>query len=117
MDDLDARRQRAAHNQSLFREVNERIAALSERFATELRPNGYLCECLDTKCTETMEIPHNEYERLRERGARFFVLPGHEDPAVENVVEETLHYLVVEKIGVGREIAESMNPRNAGREA
>jgi hypothetical protein len=42
--DLDARRLRAAKNQSLFRDVNERIVELSEKFEAKgmLR---YVCEC------------------------------------------------------------------------
>ena len=113
MDDLDSRRARAAQNQSLFREVNERIAALSQRYDAAFEPNGYLCECLNTSCGETLQLEHDEYERLRASGTRFFVLPGHEDLAVEDVVEETDAYLVVEKIGVGSEIAAAMDPRKA----
>lgn len=114
MDDLDTRRERAARNQSLFREVDERIAALSRRFAAELQPSSYICECLDTTCTATLELSFGEYERLRQQGRRFFLLPGHEDPAVEDVVEATESYLVVEKLGVGAEIADSTNPRSGG---
>lgn len=111
MDDLDSRRVRAAKNQSLFREVNERIAALSRRYERELRPNSYVCECLDMSCIETIELPHAEYERLRQGDVRFFVVPGHEDPDVEETVESAERYLVVSKIGVGAEIAASLNPR------
>lgn len=114
MDDLDTRRARAARNQSLFREVNERIVELSHRFGDEARPNAYLCECLNAECSATIEVPYDEYERLREQGNRFFVLPGHEDRAIEDVVETTPRYVVVEKIGVAREIAESADPRSAG---
>jgi hypothetical protein len=114
MDDLATQRERAAHNQSLFREVNERIAALSRRFASEPWAPSYLCECLDTSCTEMLELTFDEYDRLRELGRRFFVLPGHEDPAVEDVVGVTDRYVVVEKIGVAAEIADSMNPRRNG---
>ena len=114
MDDLDTRRARAARNQSLFREVNERIVELSLRFGGEARPNAYLCECLNTDCSATIGVPYDEYDRLREHGDRFFVLPGHEDPDVEDVVETTPGYVVVEKIGVASEIAESADPRKAG---
>jgi len=75
------------------------------------RPNGYLCECLDTDCWATIELRYDEYERLRAQGNRFFVLPGHEDPAVEDAVETMRGYVVVEKIGVAREIAEGADPR------
>ena len=113
MADLDTRRKRAALNQTLYREVNERIATLSERYADELRPNSYICECLSTACSATVTMPHDEYERLRENGSRFIVLPGHFDPAVEKVVESHEHYVVVEKVGVAGEVAESMDPRQA----
>jgi len=115
VDDLDSQRARAARNQSLFREVNQRIAELVHRYAAELLPNSYLCECLNTECTQTLELSHLEYERVRRRGTRFFVLPGHDDPAVENVVEAYERYVVVEKIGVGAEIAESIGQRDPGR--
>lgn len=114
MDALDTRRVRAAHTQSLFREVNERIATLVREYRDEERPVDYICECLDTGCTETVELSQSEYERLRERGTRFFVLPGHEDGAVEVTVAETAQYLIVEKLGAGGEVAETMNPRNRG---
>lgn len=110
MDRIDRRRERAALNQSLFREVNERIRELAVH-SGELRPDTYICECLSTECAEPVDLSHDQYERLRERGRRFFVLPGHEDPAVEDVVEATEGYLVVEMTGVCGEVAESMNPR------
>lgn len=111
MDEIDTRRERAARNQSLFREVNEQIVQLSHRYRDERRPNAYLCECLKADCTATIELPYDEYERMRANGNRFFVLPGHEDLAVEDVVETTPLYVVVEKIGVAREFALSADPR------
>ena len=114
MDEIDTRRERAARNQSLFREVNERIVELSHRYRDEHRPNAYLCECLNVDCTATVEMPWDEYERIRAKGNRFFVLPGHEDSAVEALVETTPRYVVVEKIGVARQFALSADPRKAG---
>jgi len=114
LDEIDARRERAARNQSLFRVVNERIVELSHRSGDEARPNAYLCECLDTDCSASIELPYDEYQRLREHGSRFFVLPGHEDSDVEDVVETTPGYVVVDKVGVAGEIAESADPRKAG---
>lgn len=114
MDEIDIRRERAARNQSLFREVNERIVELSHRYGDERRPNAYLCECLNADCTATIEMPYDEYERIRAKGNRFFVILGHEDSAVEDVVETTPRYVVVEKIGVAREFALSVDPRKVG---
>lgn len=108
MQNLDACRTRAAHNQSLFREVNERIAALSRQYAQELATDGYVCECLDMRCAEPVQLAHDEYERMRQDDNRFLVVPGHEDLAVETVVEATDRYLVVKKVGVGAELAEEL---------
>jgi 3,4-dihydroxy-2-butanone 4-phosphate synthase len=99
---------RAAHNQSLFREVNERIAALSNRFAPDVPTNGFVCECLDMGCADTIQLTPAEYERLRADDNQFVVVPGHEDSAVEQVVAATDHYLVVKKLGAGGALAEEL---------
>lgn len=111
MEDLDSRRRRAAQNQSLFREVNERIDVLSARYAEVLATNGYVCECRDMSCTAQVQLTHEEYERLREEGDRFFVIPGHVDDAVEAVVGMNSRYVVVEKLGVAADVADALNPR------
>jgi hypothetical protein len=43
---------------------------------------------------------------VREQPRRFFVLPGHQDPQLERVVETHGDYLVVEKTGEAGEVAE-----------
>lgn len=108
MQNVDARRTRAAQNQSLFRDVNERIAALSSQYAQELATNGYICECLNMSCAESVQLAHDEYARMRQDDNRFFVVPGHEDPEVETVVEATDRYLVVKKLGVEADLAEEL---------
>jgi hypothetical protein len=104
---VDALRTRAAKNQSLFRIVNEGIEDLAEDalFTT------FICECLDDTCDEHVALALEEYEHIRSVPNRFFVLEGHEMPAVEDVVESTDRYLVVEKIGLGAEIAVDQDPR------
>ncbi|HST15601.1 MAG TPA: hypothetical protein VLJ44_12210 [Gaiellaceae bacterium] len=108
MNDLDTRRTRAAHNQSLFREVNERISVLSSKYVAESPTVGYVCECLDMSCAESVQLAHDEYERLRRDDNQFFVAPGHEDRTVEEVIEANDRYLVVKKLGVGAEVAEKL---------
>jgi hypothetical protein len=108
LDDVDPRLVRAAHNQSLFREVNKRIALLSTRFAPDVQTNGFVCECLDMGCADTIQLTPAEYERLRADDNQFVVVPGHEDSAVEQVVAATDHYLVVKKLGAGGALAEEL---------
>jgi hypothetical protein len=103
---------RAAENQSLFREVNERIEELNERFATMMPMSDWVCECADETCFETVSLTTAEYEAIRAHPARFPVLPGHELPEVETVVEANERFLVVEKRGAARRVAVALDPRD-----
>ncbi len=86
---------RLAHNEALFRSINEQVLALEERFGS--REGGFICECADTGCLETVFLPLAEYERIHRDPRRFFVVPGHERAEIETVVERHPSYLVVEK--------------------
>jgi hypothetical protein len=103
----DSQRERAAKNQSLFREVNERI----EDLAGDAAFSTFICECMSETCDENVSLTVEEYEHIRANGNHFFVLPGHEVPAVEEVVETTDRYVVVAKIGAGEAMAEHLDPR------
>jgi hypothetical protein len=50
----------------LFREVNERIAELLERWPSA--PGDFLCECDKTGCTRRVTLVLAEYRSLRRRG-------------------------------------------------
>jgi hypothetical protein len=105
--ELDLRRERAAANESLFREVNERIEDLS----TTASFTQFVCECHDDMCDVRVSMTVEEYEHIRAEGNRFFVLPGHQSEDVDDVVESTDRYLVVRKIGAGEHVAERLDPR------
>jgi hypothetical protein len=84
-----------ARTEALFREVNERIAESAERFhATE---TNFVCECADPLCTHRVGTTLAEYERVRDEGTTFLLVPGHEDERVEAVVEASEGHSVVEK--------------------
>jgi hypothetical protein len=102
---------RAARNESLFREINERIAELNEAFEAILPVSDWICECADESCIEPLPMTYEAYEQIRAHPARFALRPGHEALDVERVVETHEGYLVVEKIGVAQEIAEQHDPR------
>jgi hypothetical protein len=108
---LDVRRERAAKNQSLFREVNERIEELSRSTTFP----SFICECAAEGCDETMVLTLEEYERVRSDANSFAVLPGHELPGVEKVVEASDRYVVVAKLGAGGRVAVRLDPRRRGR--
>ena len=98
--------QRAARNEALFREVNENIARLEERHGTTAPEPVFLCECANAECTEHVSVEPDVYARVREEPRQFLVIPGHEDPQLERVVETHRGYLIVEKTGVAGEVAE-----------
>jgi hypothetical protein len=105
--DLRRRQVRAAKNQSLFREVNERIE--------ELRPGEVLldfaCECSNTECTASLTLSDEEYEDVRRFPTHFIIMTGHELDEVERVVEQNDRYAVVEKFGAGGPAAVRLDPR------
>ena len=92
---MSSREERIAANEGLFREVNERIVELTEGWdATTL---DLMCECGEKECMKRVEVTLGEYERIRQDPHRFIVLPGHELPEVEDVVERRNGYFLVEK--------------------
>ena len=102
-----------ANQQVIFREVNERIAELSDDWS-ETGVGLFVCECSDPACAEALEISPDQYERVRSNGARFVVVSGHQLPEVERVVETNEAFLVVEKIGAAAGIARASDPRRHG---
>src|SRR2546423_12928653 len=112
MTQLSDRAARAAKNQALFREINERIESLNEAFGDILPVSEWVCECADDTCVERFVMTVDAYEKIRAHPARFPVLPGHEVPGVERVVERHEGYFVVEKLGEAKTIATSLDPRS-----
>jgi hypothetical protein len=108
-DEIEARQVRAARNQSLFREVNERLEEVTGQFSTF---HEFVCECASPECTETMSLTHAEYERVRASARHFAIRPGHNLPDAERVIEqEDGRYIVVEKIETAARVATHFDPR------
>jgi hypothetical protein len=108
----EAQRRKAA-NEAVFREVNERIEALHQRFELgDGEPLQIVCECDRMDCTERLEVSVETYERTRADSARFCVSPGHEDTEVERVVETGGTYTIVRKHpGEPQRVAAESDPR------
>lgn len=108
--ELESRRARLAQNQSVFREVNERI----EDLARELPNVEFICECARSECSACVSMTVEEYERVRADGNHFLVVPGHEAPEVEETLERHDGYLVVAKLGYGAAVSARLDPRAGG---
>jgi hypothetical protein len=86
---------RLATTESIFRNVNERIAESAQRFDAD--EAEFVCECDDRSCTDRLESSLDDYERVRATPTHFLVAPGHENEAIEKVVERRRRFQVVEK--------------------
>ena len=87
--------EKIARTESLFREVNERIAESAERF--DVDETTFVCECADPACTNWVDATLDEYERVRDDGATFLIVHGHEDERAEAIVRADGDRAVVEK--------------------
>jgi hypothetical protein len=89
--------QRVGEIESLFRNVNEQIAAAADRFDVESAE--FYCECHDPSCGERVVVPLDEYQEVREKPTRFLHAPDHVERRFERVVARRGRYAIVEKFG------------------
>ena len=112
--------ERLARNQSLFREVNERIQYLGEvnasiGYVAEGATSKFACECSNTECISTIELTVVEYERVRSNPTWFAIKPDHDLAQTERVVSRDDGYAVVEKLILEEYMRES-DSRSDGAE-
>jgi hypothetical protein len=102
--------ERAARNEVMFREANEKISAKGEDldFVGKI---PFLCECEEPRCTEVLRLEPDEYERARSNPRYFVLSPGHETRDAQPV-ESNDRFTIVEKSGLSGEIAEQTDPRS-----
>ncbi len=102
-------------NEVMFREINERIRELAERFEAGPDPVPFICECSDETCVANVSLTLAQYDELRALPARFVVVPGHEaTPLVERVVFRSWGFVVVRKVGAAAEAVLRQWPEESG---
>jgi hypothetical protein len=104
------RDERLAENEALFRAANERMAEWEERHEGA-EAESYFCECARPECLEKVKLRREDYESVRSNPARFFIVPGHEIPEIESVVDSHDDWLVIEKAPETRHVVEATDPR------
>ena len=108
---MDAREERLARNETLFRSVNENIeAAASSQLDNHVFE--FFCECSNIDCTLLLPLTVSEYERVRADPKQFIVAPGHELPEIESVVARTSGYQIVVKEGEAADFVAEHDPRD-----
>ena len=104
------RQRRAAATEATIRDVNEGIER-GQWPGDEGVPVGFRCECARLGCNRLIELTVHDYEEIRANPRRFVLIPGHEFPDVESVIEARPGYVIVEKRDEAGEAAEEHNPR------
>jgi hypothetical protein len=104
---------RIARTESLFRDVNERIAETADRL--EADDAEFVCECADAGCGERLHAQLDECQQVRADGVRFLVAPGHEEPEYERVLHRNPEYQVIAKTKDRRlaDAVKELDPREA----
>jgi hypothetical protein len=103
---MDPRDERIAKNEAVFRAANREIAQADK----ETGGDGVLevlCECGQEACRGLISLTVAEYDGIHSQDDRFVVVPGHENPQIESIVERRATYFVVDKFGEAEEIAEA----------
>ena len=99
-EDHDPRVRELAASQSRFRHANERLRRIVPRYGFEAGDRApFICECADDRCTESVMLSLEEYDRVRGHPSWFVLVAGHEDDEAtdERVVEAERGYAIVEK--------------------
>ena len=110
---MTPRERRVGLNETLFREINERLEELNKTFSEFTDKMELVCECGVRTCIERFPMDVSSYERLRADPTTFAVKRNHEIPDVEDVIEEHADYLVVrKKPGDPAAVAVAEDPRS-----
>jgi hypothetical protein len=88
LDSLTPREERLVRNETLFRQVNERLRELGETFSVVADTADFICECSNERCIEHISLTPDEYERVRSEPTHFVVVRGHEVLTIERVAYE-----------------------------
>ena len=84
-------------------ELNRRM----ERTLEEIRaeddedpdaPIAFLCECSQIDCRERIQLRPSRFDRIHRDPDVFILVPGHEIPDVERVVDQEDDFLIVRKL-------------------
>jgi hypothetical protein len=109
---VDAREERVARNEAMYRTVNREIEHAAHQLGDgpgdELQ---LICECGQPTCTATLTLTIADYDDVHRQRDRFAVAQGHENPALERIVKKTDEFFVVDKFGAAEAVAEAEEER------
>jgi hypothetical protein len=109
---MDAREERLAKNEILFRDINERIEQVAAGHGGDEHLYEFVCECSNADCTLRLRMTLAVYEDVRADPTTFVVAPGHELPEIEEVLVRNDEYQVVAKSGGAAALVAEHDPRS-----
>ena len=111
---MDDRERRMTENETLFREVNERVDDTATQFVgdDEDSKHEYFCECANPDCAFRVTLTHAQYESVRANPKQFVVLPDHFTPEVETLVTKNEGHWLVRKTGEAGDYVAKLDPRS-----
>jgi hypothetical protein len=107
LEDGERSAERAARNQLLFREANEKIDERRRSFGVEGERFPLLCECDREECTQVIAVEPREFESARRHPRRFLVVEEHS--AGSRIVSRHDGFVVIEKDGREGDLVEAMS--------
>jgi hypothetical protein len=107
----EPRRERIARNESAFRALNDSLQASIHRDRGDSDFAGFVCECGDAECEVTVRLDLPTYESVRRDPQQFIVVPGHEVPDAEDVVDGGEGYAIVRKHLDVADLVDDTHPR------
>ena len=105
-------RERESETQARSREDNESTARAGASASAYGWMSTFRCECGDEACTCPIRLTLEEYEAVRAYATRFAIARNHENPEIEQLIEEHERFAVVEVVsGEAVKLARRSDPR------
>jgi hypothetical protein len=105
-------RERESETQARSREDNESTARACASADAYGWMSTFRCECGDETCTCPIRLTLGEYEAVRAYATRFAIARNHENPEIEQLIEEHERFAVVETVsGEAAKLARRSYPR------
>ena len=85
--------------ESLNQRLEERVQEIREEADHDVEaPIRFFCECSDLDCRGRIALEPARFEEVHRDPALFIILPGHENSAIETVVDTWGDHVVVRKM-------------------
>lgn len=93
---------RLVENEQIMESLNERLDERVQEIRDEVgadpdAPIRFFCECSDMDCRGRIALAPARFEQIHRDPALFIILPGHENAAIETVVDTWGDHVIVRK--------------------